>query len=137
MSQAIYFNSKQQITWFPRQSNPLESNGLFHPSPPHFCALLGGFLCTAGRIPLHCWEDSSALLGGFLCTAGRIPLGTPQLPGYGPLDGLHPSKRVPLMIPLSLGKEKKSHGARSGEQGGCCSTAMCFSARNCRMLRAL
>ena len=41
------------------------------------------------------------------------------------------------MIPMSLGGKRKSHRARSGEKGGCCSTAMFFSARNCRMLRML
>jgi hypothetical protein len=39
------------------------------------------------------------------------------------------AKRVPLSTDLTLGKRKKSHGARSGEYGGCSSTAICFSAK--------
>ena len=42
-----------------------------------------------------------------------------------------PSKWVTLIIPLSLWKRKRSHRARSGEQGGCSSTVMFFPARWC------
>ena len=72
---------------------------------------------------MHCWKDSSGMPLSSVVTAL--------------LMASTPSKWVPLMIPLSLGKRRKSHGARSCEQGGFSSTVMFFSARNCRMLRAL
>ena len=61
---------------------------------------------------MHCWKDSS---GMSLLTA---------------------FKTSPLMIPLSLGERKKSRG-KSGELGGCSSTVMLVSAKNCQMLSTL
>ena len=57
---------------------PLKSNALFHPSLPHFYALLGGFFWNA-----------------------------PQFHHYSPLDGLHVFKTGPLDDPLELGEKKK------------------------------
>ena len=81
MLQTIYFNSKQQTTWFPLQSNviPLKSDALFHPSLPHFSALLEGFF----------WDAT-------------------QLHHYSPLGGLHAFKTGPLMIHWAWGKEKSN-----------------------------
>ena len=62
---------------FPFKVISLESNALFHPSLPRFYSLLEGFF----------WD-------------------APQLRRYGRFDGLHAFKTGPLMIPLSLGKEK-------------------------------
>lgn len=43
-SQTIYFNSKQEIMWFPLQINPPESNELFHTSLLRFYTLLEAFI---------------------------------------------------------------------------------------------
>ena len=109
VSQTIYFNSKQQTTWLPHQVFPLELNALFHHS----------LLCTS----MHCWNNSSRMSLSSVIT--------------DLLMASMPSKRVHLMIPLSLGERKKSHRAWSGEQEGCSTTAMFFSARNCQMFRVL
>lgn len=83
MSWTIYFNSKQQTTWFPLQSkSPLESNALSHPSLPRFYALLEGFFLDA--LPF--------------CH-------------YTHLDGLHTFKTGPLDDHLQLGERKTSHRA--------------------------
>ena len=46
------------------------------------------------------------------------------------------SKRVPLGLddPFELEEETKSHGARSGEKGGCSTTSILFPAKNSRIL---
>ena len=62
----------------------------------HFSILL----CHAS---MHCWKDSSGMPLSSVVTAL--------------LMASTPSKRIPLMLPLSLGKRKKSHGARSGKIG--------------------
>ena len=41
------------------------------------------------------------------------------------------SNRCPFRTFLSLGNRKKSHGARSGEYGGCCNWAVPCLAKNC------
>ena len=41
------------------------------------------------------------------------------------------SNRCPFGTFLSLGNRKKSHGARSGEYGGCCNWAVPCLAKNC------
>jgi len=41
------------------------------------------------------------------------------------------SKRLPLMVILTLGKSQKSHGARSGEKGGWGHTVIFLFDRNC------
>jgi len=41
------------------------------------------------------------------------------------------SNRCPFRTFLSLGNRKKTHGARSGEYGGCCNWAVPCLAKNC------
>ena len=65
VSQTIYFNTKQQTTWFPLQSNPPRVSSV------HFSILL----C---RVSVHCWKDSFGM--------PTVKL----LRRYGPLDGLSP-----------------------------------------------
>ena len=59
---------------------PLESNALFHPSLPHFYALLKIFF----------WD-------------------APRLHRYSPIDGLQAFKTGSLDDPHELGEKKKSH----------------------------
>ena len=67
-----------KVHGFPFKVVPLESNALFHPALPRFCALLEGFF----------WD-------------------APQLCRYGPRDGLHAFKTGPVDDPLELGEKKK------------------------------
>ena len=69
---------KQQNTWFPLQSNSLESNALSYSFLPYFYALLEGFL-----------------------------LDISQLCCYSSFDGLYTSKWVSWMIAFNLEKRKK------------------------------
>ena len=41
------------------------------------------------------------------------------------------SNQCPLRTLLSLGNRKKSHGARCGEYGSCCNSAVPYLAKNC------
>lgn len=77
------------------------------------------FTCNAFSILIH-----------LLCTVGRIFSGI-RLSSIITvlLIASTSSKQVSWMTPLSLGKRKKSHGARSNEQGGCSSTTI-FLAKN-------
>ena len=78
------------------------------------------FLCHAS---MHSWKDFFGIARSSFVTALLIAYTS--------------GKRVPFMTLLSFGNRKKSQGARSGEYGGCSSTAMLFFARNSRMLKAL
>jgi len=86
----------------------LKSNALHHPPLPCLHALLEGFV-----------QDRSELLR------------------HGHFNGFYVRKTCSFHDSLSLGNRKKSQGARSGEYGGCSSTAMLFLTKNSLMLNAL